>query len=116
MLAMMPPVGAMPTVTGTDVQVNARAPSAIKPAGTVAAAVAPPPMAVTISPPMHLFCGRTGRCRRLEHIKAGGRRVRRTCQKTGKAHRDGGAGDRYSSHTVRSILLCFAGAIRFGNG
>jgi hypothetical protein len=94
MLAVMTAVVPMPAVTWAYMEVNAGTPATIVAAGTVAAAVAPPPMAVTISTPMHLLGRRTGRCRRLEHIKAGGRRVRRTCQQTGKAHRDGGAGDR----------------------
>ena len=92
MLAMMPPVGAMPTVTGTDVQLDAQAPAAIV-ARTVATTVAPTAMAMAISTPMHLLGGRTERCRRLEHVQGGGGRVGRTCQQTDKAHRHCGTGN-----------------------
>jgi hypothetical protein len=112
---MMPPVGAMPTVTGTYKEVDARPPAAIV-AGTVATTVAPAAMAMAISTPMHFLGRGTRRGRRLEHVQASGRRVGGTCQQSGKAHHHCGAGDRYSSHAVRSIVLRFAGGIQIGNG
>ena len=88
------PMLPMSVVTGTDKQVNARAPATIIVSRTVAPTVTPPPVAMAVAAPMHFLRRRTGRCSRLEHIQAGGRRVGRSCRESGKAEGHHGKGDR----------------------